>query len=70
MLAWEDQGLRTIADYFELTGIVGYSSGFYAWVPFSEVYTNEVHAKLIAMHDIFWPGEYKVRWDEWGSCFT
>jgi hypothetical protein len=72
MFAWEEPGLRAIADYFNTTGLAGNATGFMRMLPLSDVYTGEVQAKLTAILHLSWPSliDGSMYWDEWGICFA
>jgi len=69
-MAWEDPSLRSLAEYFHRTGIVGNSTGSLRLWPHT-VFTDEVRQKLLSMRQM---SDFNIidtlQWDEWAIIFT
>jgi len=70
MLAWEDPSLRSLADYFRMTGMVGCAMGTMRKWPL-RVFSDEVRVKLLSLRRSTGAEIYShIDWDEWALSFT
>lgn len=61
-LAWEDPSLRDLADYYSITNISGFGSGYMRIWP-SSIYSNEIRPRIET-------GQLSIdKWDEWSLIF-